>query len=82
MADEIPKIMTAAALRTFNDLRVEQVPVPEPVSQEVLVKVHACAICGTDPTVILKKNGKVCLYIMRKQIEDMWMPSIRKLMMM
>lgn len=54
MANDIPKMMTAAVLHGIDDLRVEQVPVPEPVSQEVLVKVHACAICGTDPTVISK----------------------------
>jgi len=52
MTESIPKTMKAAVLYGKNDLRVEEVPVPEPVVQEVLVKVHACAICGTDPTII------------------------------
>ena len=54
MSEDIPKTMMAAVLHGLNDLRVEQVPVPKPASQEVLVKVRACAICGTDPTIISK----------------------------
>jgi len=54
MTLDIPKTMKAAVLFGKDDLRVEEVPVPEPVEHEVLVKVHACAICGTDPTVISK----------------------------
>ncbi len=54
MSPDIPKTMKAAVLFGKDDLRVKEVPVPEPVVHEVLVKVHACAICGTDPTVISK----------------------------
>lgn len=54
MSNEIPTKMLAAVLKGQNDIRVEEVEVPEPGSHEVLVKVHACAICGTDPTVISK----------------------------
>lgn len=54
MSSDIPKTMKAAVLYGKDDLRVVEVPVPEPGPQEVLVKVHACAICGTDPTVISK----------------------------
>ena len=54
MANNIPKMMTAAVLYGINDIRVEQVPVPKPISQEVLIRVNACAICGTDPKVISK----------------------------
>ena len=54
MTKTIPKTMTAAILHGIDDLRVEQVEVPVPGPQEVLIKVHACAICGTDPTLISK----------------------------
>lgn len=54
MSADIPKVMQAAVLHGIDDLRVEEVAVPKPTTQEVLVKVHACAICGTDPTVISK----------------------------
>jgi L-iditol 2-dehydrogenase len=54
MSDTIPEKMLAAVLKGPNDIRVEEVDVPHPESHEVLVKVHACAICGTDPTVISK----------------------------
>ena len=47
-----PKKMTAAVLHGPNDLRLQQVPVPEPGPEEVLLKVQACAICGTDPKLI------------------------------
>lgn len=44
--------MKAAVLHGPNDLRVQEYPIPEPGPDEVLMKVHACAICGTDPKVI------------------------------
>lgn len=40
--------MTAAVYRGVNDVRVEQVPVPEIGSGELLVQVHTCGVCGTD----------------------------------
>ncbi len=54
MNNEIPKTMKAAVLYGLNDLRFDEVEVPEPGLQEVLVKVHACAICGSDPKVVSK----------------------------
>ncbi|HOU22993.1 MAG TPA: alcohol dehydrogenase catalytic domain-containing protein [Anaerolineae bacterium] len=48
----IPDTMTAAVLYGPNDLRLREVPVPRPGPEEVLLKVQACAICGTDPKVI------------------------------
>lgn len=51
---KIPEMMTAAVLHGPFDLRIQQVPVPQPGPEEVLLKVHACAICGTDPKVIGK----------------------------
>lgn len=40
--------MRAAVLRDWNDLAVEEVPVPEPGPGEVLLRVRACGLCGTD----------------------------------
>ncbi len=50
----IPKTMRAAVLHGKGDLRVQDWPVPEPGPFEVLIKVMACAICGSDPTVVNK----------------------------
>jgi len=41
--------MLAAVLHDFNDLRLEEVPIPEPSGQdEVVVRIKACGICATD----------------------------------
>ena len=44
----IPATMRAAVYRGINDVRVETVPVPEIGAGEILIKVAACGICGTD----------------------------------
>src|SRR5512142_2429502 len=43
-----PTTMTAAVFHGRRDLRVEQVPVPAPAAGEVLLRVHASGLCGTD----------------------------------
>jgi L-iditol 2-dehydrogenase len=45
---ELPSTMRAAVYRGVNDVRLEEVPVPEIVAGEILVRVHTCGICGTD----------------------------------
>jgi L-iditol 2-dehydrogenase len=40
--------MLAAVYRGQNDVRLETVPVPAIGPGEILVRVHACGICGTD----------------------------------
>src|ERR1700687_3598239 len=45
---EIPSTMRAAVYRGVNDVRLEEVPVPEIGPGEILVRVHTCGICGTD----------------------------------
>ncbi len=40
--------MQAAVYRGVNDVRVEEVPVPSIGAGEVLLRVEACGICGTD----------------------------------
>jgi L-iditol 2-dehydrogenase len=44
----IPKTMRAGVYRDRGVVRVEEVPVPEVAAGEVLIKVAACGICGTD----------------------------------
>jgi L-iditol 2-dehydrogenase len=45
---EIPSTMRAAVYRGVNDVRLEEVPVPEAGPGEILIRVHTCGICGTD----------------------------------
>src|SRR5277367_46429 len=44
----IPKTMRAGVFREKGIVHVEEVPVPEVGEGEVLIKVAACGICGTD----------------------------------
>src|SRR6202140_5518547 len=45
---ELPSTMRAAVYRGVNDVRLEEVPVPEIGPGKILVRVHTCGICGTD----------------------------------
>lgn len=44
----IPSTMKAVVYHGIDDVRLEEVPVPEIGAGEVLVRVHTCGICGTD----------------------------------
>jgi L-iditol 2-dehydrogenase len=44
----VPRTMQAGVYREKGVVRVEEVPVPEIGDGEVLIKVAACGICGTD----------------------------------
>src|SRR5215470_3984457 len=44
--------MRAALLRDFGALAVAEVPTPVPGPGEVLVRVRACGICGTDLKIV------------------------------
>jgi L-iditol 2-dehydrogenase len=46
--EKIPSTMKAAVYRGRDDVRLEEVPVPEIGRGEILVRVHTCGICGTD----------------------------------
>jgi len=49
----VPKTMKAAVLFGEGDLRlVDDYQVPQPEENEVLIKVAACAICGSDPKIL------------------------------
>lgn len=43
------KTMQAAVLHQPQDMRIEEVPVPEIADHEVLIATKRCGICGTDP---------------------------------
>lgn len=45
---KLPATMMAAVYRGLDDVRLEEVPVPEIGPGELLVRVHTCGICGTD----------------------------------
>ena len=48
-SQELMQTMLAAVLDSApGGLRIEEIPVPEPRANEVLVKVHACGVCHTD----------------------------------
>ncbi len=60
----IGESMKAAVLRGWNDLAVEEVPTPHPGPDEVLIRVRACGICGTD------------LKLVQGGFEGRWPPSL------
>ena len=48
LTGSIPPTMQAAVYRGANDVRLENVPVPEIGPGELLIRVHTCGVCGTD----------------------------------
>lgn len=44
----LPKTMSAAVVHDFDDIRIEQRPVPAIGPREVLVRVGACGVCSGD----------------------------------
>jgi L-iditol 2-dehydrogenase len=60
----IPTRMRAALLREFGELTLADVPVPRPGPGEVLCRVRACGMCGTD------------LKIVRGGFRGTWPPSL------
>jgi L-iditol 2-dehydrogenase len=48
----VPAEMDAAVLRRFGELIIERVPVPQPGPGEILCRVLACGICGTDVKIV------------------------------
>ncbi len=51
-----PETMCAVVLHGPNDLEVRRIPVPEPLPGEVLLRVGACGICGSDLRYLLGEN--------------------------
>ncbi|MDK2784550.1 MAG: hypothetical protein PWQ41_1302 [Bacillota bacterium] len=50
--------MRALVFHGPNRMELEEVPVPEPGPEEILVKVGACLICGTDLRILRGKKTK------------------------
>lgn len=50
--NDIPTTMRAAVTRDWNEICLEDVPVPQLEPGEVLVRVGACGICGTDLKIV------------------------------
>lgn len=48
----VPPVMRAAVLREFGRLELDQVPVPAAGPGEILCRVRACGICGTDLKIV------------------------------
>jgi len=44
----LPKMMKAGVLHAIGDIRCDEVPTPRPGPGEVVVRVRACGICGSD----------------------------------
>ena len=54
--------MRAAVFYGEGDLRIEQMDKPVPKRGEVLVKVMACGVCGTDVHIYHGDEGNACGY--------------------
>jgi L-iditol 2-dehydrogenase len=52
---DIPSTMKALVLRGPNDFEIQELPTPQPSGDEVLCRVKAVAICGTDPKIVAGK---------------------------
>jgi L-iditol 2-dehydrogenase len=52
MAEPIPKKMKALVLHDVGKFQIESIDVPQPGDEEVLARVRAVAICGTDPKIV------------------------------
>lgn len=42
------KMMKAARMHRIGEFSVEEVPVPVPHGEELLVRIGACGVCGSD----------------------------------
>jgi len=51
-APRVPEFAKACVLTGPNEFEIREVPVPHPGYQEVLLKIKAVAICGSDPQII------------------------------
>ena len=49
--------MKAGVFYSKNDLRIEEIPKPSPKTGEVLIRVKACGICGTDVHIFKGDQG-------------------------
>jgi L-iditol 2-dehydrogenase len=65
-AGDIPSTMKAAVMKTPGEIVIEEIPVPQIGPDEVLVKVMAVGVCGSD--VHYFEHGRIGPYVVRKPI--------------
>src|SRR5215210_7763650 len=58
-SDTVPARMRAAVLHAPGDIRVEEIDVTEPGPGQVLLRVAACGVCGSDVPRMLRNGGYV-----------------------
>jgi L-iditol 2-dehydrogenase len=63
---DIPRTMTAAVMPRPLEMNLEELPVPEPGPRDVLVKVMAVGVCGSD--VHYYEHGRIGPYVVQKPI--------------
>ena len=51
------QIMKAAVFYGKNDLRIEERPVLAPSEGEIIIRVRACGVCGTDVHIFAGDEG-------------------------
>lgn len=64
--ETIPAVMKAAVMQTPGTITIEELPVPEAGPDEVLIKVMAVGVCGSD--VHYFEHGRIGPYVVRKPI--------------
>lgn len=65
-SENIPSTMKAAVMHKPGHIVIEEMPVPAPASDEVLIKVMAVGVCGSD--VHYFEHGRIGPYVVRKPI--------------
>ena len=51
--------MKAAVLENINTITVKKVPDPKPGDGEAVIRVRACAVCGSDIRILHSGNARV-----------------------
>ncbi|MFC3882142.1 NAD(P)-dependent alcohol dehydrogenase [Bacillus songklensis] len=63
---EAPAVMKAAVMNEPFDIEIKELPVPKATGDEVLVKVMAVGVCGSD--IHYYEHGKIGRYVVEKPI--------------
>ncbi len=50
--------MKAALVKEKNVMVVDDIPIPQPSADSMLIKVHACAICGSDVRIYRRGDAR------------------------
>ena len=68
----LPKTMKAAVIKQPGKIEIEQVPVPRAAAGEVLLKIEACALCGTDQRVLSgeKREADAILRTLQNRLDE------------